>query len=94
MNVQRGKKSSSFIHVSAPMLKILYCQEQSGTFAEVKKAWMDGQNGERDFLTFITWELIKGGEVIIFIWKGERKGGGLFLAFTPQGSTRLICSLM
>lgn len=52
-----------------------YCQEQSGTFAEGKKAWIDGQNGGRDFLTFIALELIKGGEVIIFIWKGERKGG-------------------
>lgn len=52
-----------------------YCQEQSGTFAEGKKAWINGQNGERDFLTFIILELIKGGEVIIFIWKGERKGG-------------------
>lgn len=73
---ERSARGKVFIiHLDAENTHAHYCQEQSGTFAEGKKAWIDGQNGERDFLTFIILELIKGGKVIIFIWKGERKGG-------------------
>ena len=85
MSSQRGKMSSSSIHVSTWCRKYSrhYGAEQSGT-------WIDGQGGARGFLTFIIVKLVSKGRS--FFLSGEEREGELFLAFThlvPQERARV-----
>lgn len=63
------------------MLKILQLRTERDVCRE-KEAWIDGQGGGRDYLTFIMAELIKKGRSLFL--SGEERERDLFLAFTPM----------
>lgn len=92
----RGRFSSS-IHVFVPLLEILEPSLPRNRAGHLQKRTRGADRWAKwrkrfSYIYYI--ELIKEGEVIIFYLVRRKKVGKLFLAFTPQGLTRQICSLM
>lgn len=92
-NQEPGAAGEGFHHPSTSLPRCWKCSSRlcRETGRDIcrgeRGAQIEGQNGERDFLTFITLERIQEGEVIIFYLVRRKKGGKLFLALTPQGFT-------